>query len=255
MSTGLATQRHGSVLHLVLDVPRRRHALTRAMLHALAEELGSVPDDVTGIVLRGAGDTFSAGADFAELTGTSADIGYDDDVTRVRTAIGQCPRVVAAAIEGPCMGAAADLALACDLRVIAADAYIQVPAVRLGLLYSPDALRQHAQTYPIDAVRQLFLLGERFSGPAAHAAGLATAAVPHGAAAEHATNLLARISPAEHDAVAATKGFLGAVLADTVDAAAWQRRRTDLLDSPARRAAVRAAHDRHVERKSTPTTR
>jgi len=136
--------------------------------------------------------------------------------------------------------------------VIAEDGYIQVPAVRLGLLYSPDALRQHARTYPIDTVRRVFLLGERFSGPAAHAAGLATAMVPPGTTAEHATNLLARITPAEHDAVAATKGFLAALLTDTVDTAAWQRRRTDLLDSPARHAAVRAARDRHLERKSDP---
>lgn len=247
MSTGLATQRHGSVLHLVLDAPRRRHALTRAMLHALTQALASIPEDVTGVVLRGAGDTFSAGADFAELSGTSADIAYDDDVTQVRTAIQRCPRVVVAAIEGPCMGAAADLALACDVRVMAEDAYIQVPAVRLGLLYSPDALRQHANTYPIDPVRRLFLLGERFEGPAAHAAGLATSVVPHGAAAEHATDLLSRITLPEQDAVAATKVFLDAVRSGTVDMTAWQRTRTELLDSPARRAAVSAARDRHVD--------
>ncbi|MDN5794123.1 MAG: enoyl-CoA hydratase/isomerase family protein [Intrasporangium sp.] len=255
MTVGLATQRHGSVLHLVLDAPKRRNALTRDMLHGLAEALTDIPDDVTGLVLRGEAGSFSAGADFAELNGTKDDIAYDDDVTRARTAILQCPRVVAAAIEGPCLGAAADIALACDLRVIAEDGYVQVPAVRLGLLYSPDALERHARTYPIDVVRRLFLLGERFSGPAASAAGLATSVVPHGATTAHATEVLARITRAELAAVAATKGFLDAVVTDNVDPVGWERRRIELLDSPARRRAIQAAHDHHVDRESTTTTR
>ncbi|WP_347350171.1 enoyl-CoA hydratase/isomerase family protein [Intrasporangium sp.] len=253
MTAGLATERHGGVLHLVLDAPRRRNALTRDMLRGLADALADIPDDVTGLVLRGAGTTFSAGADFAELTGTRADLAYDDDVTRVRAAILQCPRVVVAAVEGPCLGAAADLALACDLRVIAEDGYVQVPAIRLGLLYSPDALDRHARTYPIDAVRRLFLLGERFGGPAAVAAGLASAVVPGGATAGHATELLARIAATELAAVAATKGFLDAVVSDDIDAAHWQQRRIELLDSPARHRAIQAAHDRHVGREPTTT--
>lgn len=247
MNGVLATQVQDGILSVTLSAPARRNALSRAMLSALEAALIDLAPDVTGVILEGAGGTFSAGADFAELTGTSADIDYDDAVTRVREAIVSCPRVVVAAIEGPCLGAAVDLALACDLRVVAEGSCLQVPSVRLGLLYSPDALLHHARAYPLDTVRRLFLLGECFDAGAARTAGLATSAVPRGTAAEHAAGIVAAITAAEIDAFAATKGFLRAVLAGTADTEEWQRRRTALLDSPARRAAIEAAHSRHLD--------
>lgn len=247
MNDVLATRLHGGVLEVTLSSPARRNALSRALLSALEAALADLDPEITGVVLDGAGGTFSAGADFAELTGTSADIAYDEAVTRVREAIISCPRLVVAAIEGPCLGAAADLALACDLRVVAGGGSLQVPAVRLGLLYNPDALTHHARSYPLDTVRRLFLLGESFDADAARAAGLASAVVPRGAAAEHALRLAAAITPGEIGAFAATKAFLRAVLSGTADTEEWQQRRTALLDSPARRAAIDAARARHTD--------
>lgn len=246
MNIGLAIEDHGSVRHLVLDAPSRRHALSRSMLVALLSALVDIPEHITGLVLRGGDGFFSAGADFAELTGTSADIGYDDLVTRVRDAIGRCPRVVIAAIEGGCLGAAADLALACDARVLAEDGFLQVPAIRLGLFYSPDALAQHAHIYGVDVVRRIFLLGERIDAPAALAVGLVNAVVSAGGTADRATRILAAITTEQRPAIAATKDFFRSVLEGTVDREHWQRQRVELLDSTERRAAVAAARARHA---------
>jgi enoyl-CoA hydratase/carnithine racemase len=251
MSAGLSIQRIGTIEHLVLDAPERRNALSRQMLAALADAVLGLAPDTSAVVISGRGAGFSAGADFGELTGTSADIDYDEAVSAARDAITACPRVVVAALEGPCLGAAADLALACDLRVAAEDSYLQVPAVRLGLFYNPATLHRAMRSFPADAVRRLFLLAEAFAAPEAHAAGLVSHVVPHGEAVATALELVEAIAPAELEAMAATKGFLEACLNDQNDTrpgndAFWQQRRRALLDSPARRAAVAASRQRHA---------
>ena len=246
MSALVARERDGGVLHLVLDAPRRRNALSLDLLTGLGEALSALDDDVTGVVIEGRGDCFSAGADFGDLTGTSVDLAYDDAVAVVTTALRELPCIAVAAIEGPCVGAAADLALACDLRVAAQGSWLQVPAVRLGILYNPQTIALLAATYPVDAVRRLLLLGERFSAEDALLAGLVSHVAPRGDASKRAAGLLGDIDATARDAVAATKGLLTGLAAGSTDTTEWQRRRVELLDSPVRRAAVAQARQRHA---------
>ncbi|SHK38488.1 enoyl-CoA hydratase [Pseudonocardia thermophila] len=242
-STAVAQRRIGGVLHLEITAPRTRNALSRPLLAALGAAVDELDETVTGIVISGSGGTFSAGADFGELSGTAADVGFDETVAAVTTAIRSSPRIVVAAIEGPCIGAAADIALACDLRVGGEGCYLQIPAVRLGLLYNPDALDRMRRTYPGHALRRLLLLGERVSAREALVAGLVSVVVPRGDAVDRAITMLSEIRPEHLPALAATKKFL----ADPdPDPARWQQRRRELLDSPARRAAVEKARCRHT---------
>jgi enoyl-CoA hydratase/carnithine racemase len=257
MSAGLSVERTGAIVHLVLDAPERRNALSLPMLAALTEAVVRLAPDAAGFVISGRGSCFSAGADFRELTGTSADLAYDEAVSAAREAITRSPRVVIAALEGPCIGAAADLALACDLRIAAEDSYLQVPAVRLGLFYNPAALRRATRSFPADAVRRLFLLGHRLPAPEAHTAGVVGQVVQSGAAATTALEILHAITPAELEAITETKSFLEACLAGDDSTwpgrdERWQQRRRALLDSPARAAAVAASRERHATTASTP---
>jgi enoyl-CoA hydratase/carnithine racemase len=244
-ASGVHVTRHGGALHVVLDDPARRNALSRRTLARLHEILSAVDDTVTGVVLSGQEDVFSAGADFNELTGTAADASFDDAVTTVTRIIRELPRVVIAALEGPCIGAAADLALACDLRVAAQGSYLTVPAVRLGLLYNPEAVDQLRRAYPRDSVRRLLLLGERFDAEEALNAGLVSQVAPRGEAAKRALELLADTTADHLEAVAATKALLHDQESGTPDLAHWAERRRQLLDSPARKAAVEQARHRH----------
>lgn len=238
--------RHGPVLQLTLDSPGCRNALSRSMLAALDDALHALDDSVVGVVICGSSGTFSAGADFAELTGTSADESYDDSVASVTRTIRNLPLLVVAAIEGPCLGAAADLALACDLRVAAEDSYLAIPAVRLGLLYNPETIDRLRRDFPGEALRRLLLLGERLPAAAALAGGLVGQVVPHGQAAPCARARFDDLDPSHLDAVAATKAVLNR---DSDDPShTWQQRRRELLDSPARRAAVDNARNRHLKK-------
>lgn len=230
---------------ITLAVPERRNALSRRLLEELGQALREAVDrDASAVVLTGAGPVFSAGADLAELTGTVEDVGVDDAVAGAVGSIRACPLAVVAAIEGACVGAAVDLALACDVRILAEDAYLAVPAVRLGILYNPEALARMSGRLGHETVSRLFLLGERILGEDAVTAGLASRAVPSGTALEAALALARPASGDDAEARAATKAVLGALAEGKFDAADWEETRRGMLDSGSRRERVRAARNR-----------
>lgn len=245
MTTDVRREDAGATMVLTLDAAGRRNALSRAMATELTREISRVGENVQGIVITGASGTFSAGADFRDLTGTSADLEYDDDVAGLVEAISSCPVPVIAALEGPCMGAAAHVALACDLRVAGEGSFLQVPAVRLGLLYNPQAVRWLSRHYPRDSVRRLLLLAERFSAAAALEAGFVSVLAPNGRARDFSVELLADQRPEYRKAVMLTRELLAGVEEGDYDDDRWQSRRRDLLDSPARAEAIRRAKSKH----------
>ena len=89
------------------------------------------------MVLRGAGDAFSPGADIAEFERERADpdsaAAYGRVMDAAYDAIRACPHPVVAAIRGACTGAGLVLALLCDLRISAESGRFGAPVSRLGL--------------------------------------------------------------------------------------------------------------------------
>jgi enoyl-CoA hydratase/carnithine racemase len=221
------------------------------MLSCLTEAIGRADAETLGIVLTGGAQCFSAGADFRELTGTSRDLGYDDAVAGVVAAILGSDRVVVAAVEGPCMGAAADIALACDYRIAGAGSFMQIPAVRLGILYNPAAIERIGRSCPRDTVRRLLLAGERFDDHEARRAGLFSRVVPQGGSLDAAVRDLQRLDGRQADAVRATKRLLADLEAGRADRTQWEKRRAELLDSEQRGIAIRQAHEHFANKPGT----
>jgi enoyl-CoA hydratase/carnithine racemase len=222
-----------------------RNALSKELLLALAAALGRArAEAVHAVVISGEGGVFSAGADLRELDGTAADAGFDDHVAAAVDAIQSAPMPLIAAIEGACIGAALDIALACDFRVVAESAFLELPAIRLGLLYNPRALARIGQQLPSATLSRLLLAGERIEGRDAVAAGLATHRAAEGDAVTQALGLAARFSSLPAGAVETTKRFICALGASSLDPAVWQHERMALLSSHARRAAIDRAQNR-----------
>ena len=167
MSGHVAATAHEGVLEITFENARRRNALSLSLLSALSRAIDDArAGDVRAVVLAGAGDGFSAGADLGDLTGTIDDRAMDDAIGRAAASIRDCPVPVIAAVEGPCIGGALEVALSCDAIVAAEGAYFALPATHLGLLYDPRAVARLRLRLSPAALRWVLLLGERIdAGP------------------------------------------------------------------------------------------
>jgi len=151
-AAGVQVLRKDAVLTITLDKPDRRNSQTPRMWHALAGIGANLPDEVRVVVLRGAGDCFSAGIDIRLLDPDGAageesvaELMHGSD-EQVLDAIDGYQRgfvwfadpkvVTVAAVHGYAIGAGFQLALACDLRVVADDVRFCMKEPALGLV--PD---------------------------------------------------------------------------------------------------------------------
>jgi enoyl-CoA hydratase/carnithine racemase len=132
----------GPVRHVVISRAEKRNALSSEVYAELDDAFAAAAQDaaVTCVVVRGDGPVFSAGNDVTELATLAADPG---GVYRERplmlsavNALEEMTKPTIAQIHGACIGGAAELALACDLRVMAQDATFGLYETRLGLI--PD---------------------------------------------------------------------------------------------------------------------
>ena len=226
------------VVSIFLNRPERRNALSLELLSTLSNALArEIRDDTSALIISGVDGSFSAGADLADLTGTLEDLGMDDAIEDVTGKIRDLPVPVIAAIDGPCLGGAFDLALSCDFRIASKDAFFQVPATRLGLLYNPRSFVRMRQLLGRDVVFRVMVLGERLDANAACRAGIVFRVVEgasYNAAMEIAQASLGNI----RSTVAATKRLLNAIDGIDYDPMEWEQQRLALLSSPERRAAV-----------------
>lgn len=138
MSESLLVERrpvgNGVVVVLRMNRPRARNAMNTAMLIALLDALDEAARDdrVAGLLLTGAGDTFSAGADVREQLPDGGRrrmelfTEFYEQLTLFRIP-------TAAAIVGPAVGGGAEAAIACDLRVAEPSALFRFPGAVYGI--------------------------------------------------------------------------------------------------------------------------
>jgi len=123
----------GSVALITLDAPPV-NSLGLALRQSVAASIGrALQDDaVAAIVLAGAGNGFSAGADIREF-GSPQNLAEPNLPTLIRL-LEQSSKPVVAAIHGVCMGGGLELALGCHYRIAQAGAAIALPEVKIGLV-------------------------------------------------------------------------------------------------------------------------
>src|ERR1700758_1248694 len=131
------------VATITLSRPERRNALTPAVWHALAGIGTDLPEQVRVVVIRGEGPSFCAGIDIGLLTGaepgrvaSARDEDFDQQVAGYQAGYLwlRDPRIVSiAAVHGHAIGAGFQLALSCDLRILADDARFCMKEPALGL--------------------------------------------------------------------------------------------------------------------------
>ena len=179
MESVLLIEREGPVATLIMNRPQTKNALDPELLAALAAGLAQVAADssVRAVVLTGMGDAFCSGAD---LKGALGDLDQGADLgpriaqfhALIRSIV-HAPKPFIAALRGPAVGFGADLALACDLRVLAPNAYIQEKFVAIGLMPDGGGSFWLPRLVGIGRALEYLLLGTRIDAPLALSLGLA----------------------------------------------------------------------------------
>jgi enoyl-CoA hydratase len=152
-----------------IDRHERRNALDVEHLDALHDELeGAVAEGARAVVVTGEGSAFCSGADLDGVYGDT----FRESLYRTLGLIRRVPVPVIAAVNGAAIGAGAQLAIACDLRVVAEGARFAVPTARNGLAVDPWTVRRLALLAGGGAARSMLLGAATLSFDQAAAAGL-----------------------------------------------------------------------------------
>lgn len=199
MSAATATVRvehDGPVAVITIDRPQRRNAVDRTTATALEEAVRACDgdDDVAAIVLRGEGGTFCAGADLHALAdGRGNRMTPDEHAPMGPTRLS--PRTpTIAAVEGHAVAGGLELALWCDLRVVAAGAVFGVYCRRWGVPLIDGGTVRLPRIVGAGVAMDLILTGRSVHAEEARRIGLATTVVPDGAARDEAVALGRRLA-------------------------------------------------------------
>jgi enoyl-CoA hydratase/carnithine racemase len=221
------TARDGTVLTVTLDRPEQLNAQTPATWAALAGIGESLPDDVRVVVVRGNGRAFSAGLD-RSLFSTDPDVpGGLGDLARMPEDLAQerirgyqgafrwlrSPGIVSvAAVQGHAIGAGAQLALACDLRVFTDDAELRLPEATLGLVPDLTGTSTLVELVGYSRALELCLTGRAMGAVEARSVGLANLVVPTADLDATIADLVAALTAPPVGASRATAGLIRAAV-------------------------------------------
>jgi enoyl-CoA hydratase len=190
----------GQIAWLRLNRPERLNAVSLELYRVLDTSLRSLARDrsVRAVILTGTGRGFCVGADLKAHTDRRLEAKeratYVRAAQRAAAALQALPRPVVAAVNGHAIGAGLELALSCDLIVIAQDAKLRFPEVALGTFVGGGVTYTLADRVGAARARELLLLGEFFTPEQALAMGLANRVVPTDRVMEEAKGLAAKLA-------------------------------------------------------------
>jgi enoyl-CoA hydratase/carnithine racemase len=248
----VATEQLGGARVIAWDRQARRNAWDLETMSAIADAIEAAGADpsVRCVVLRGAGEHFSAGDDLyaateADRTAWAATIEAFQRMTRVVLAV---PVPAIAAVDGVCVGGALEFAASCDLRLCTDRVRLLTPEVGIGLVASNAGTLLLPEVLGESAARALLLSGEPRDAAWAREHGFATELVGPGELDARIEHWAAVFSRTSRDAVAATKAMLNERFGELLPAA--MERETHhcvrLFDEPDARAALGAFAERRA---------
>ncbi len=209
----------GPVATITLDRPEKRNAIALRTADELCAALARAESDsgVRAVVLTGAGDrAFASGADLDELrdamTSAAGAAAYDAHVAALYRALRRSPLPVVARIGGHAIGGGLLLALACDLRVAAADVTVGLPVSRIGLMLSPAEHERLVGQIGPSRAKMLLFTGRRLAAREAADWGLIDVVADDGALDETVDALVGEITAGAPIAVRAAKRLVDAAL-------------------------------------------
>jgi enoyl-CoA hydratase/carnithine racemase len=221
--TGISLVIDGALATVTLDRPERLNAQTPLTWAALREIGSALPGTVRVVLVQAVGRAFSAGLDRAMFTDPPVGVPSLSDLAMM--APEEASRVIAgyqdafgwlsrpdvvsiAAVQGHAVGAGFQLALACDLRVLADDAVLTMAEVALGLVPDLGGTRRLVELVGYSRAMDLVLTARAVDAEEAMTIGLASRLVPREDLGRVATQLADEILARPRDAVIEAKALL-----------------------------------------------
>ena len=188
-----------SVATITLNRPNVHNAMNDVMRRELTRcfEALAADDDVKVIVVTGAGDkAFSAGADIREFVEPLVPVRFREHRRRVdfRQAMDRCPQPILAAVNGFAFGGGLELALACDIRVAAANATMGLTEIDLAIIPGGGGTQRLPRLVGRGKALEMILTGARIPAEEALSIGLVERVAPAGEALKAATELARAIA-------------------------------------------------------------
>lgn len=208
--TILASQ-SDAILTVTLNRPDAMNALRPDMLERLCALVERAGDDISAIVLQGAGRCFSAGVDLKVLQGVTPVAGQiagalDEPARRLGRLIAAAPMPVIAKVHGFCFTGALEIALRCDMIYTTIDTKFGDTHTKFGLRPSWGMSQTLSRAVGLRRAKELSFTASTFSGADAAAWGLANAALPDKDALDaHVAEITSHISSNSSSAIRAGK--------------------------------------------------
>jgi len=210
---------------ITLNRPEKRNAMNSTMFIELGEATEEAARDpaVRVVLVRAEGPSFSAGIDissFGELAGagTSAIPAFVRVAQRPFRNLAAMAKPTVAAVRGNALGAGFQLALACDLRVVADDARMGMLEVRFGLVPDLGGNRSLTALVGPDRAKELIWTGRIVEAEEADRIGRCRRLVPADALDEEAAGVAARLAAAPPIPVSLVKSLVGRASETTLEA-------------------------------------
>lgn len=237
---GVRLDHDGPVATVTLSRPDVLNAQTPAMWAVLREIGRELTGDVRVVLVCGDGRAFSAGLDLTAAQGATGELASlppeaaAERIEGYQAAFGWLRRtdlISIAAVQGHAIGAGFQLALACDLRVLADDAQLTMAEVSLGLVPDLGGTKRLVELVGYARALEICVTGRRVGAAEADRIGLANLVVPRAELDAAARDLAAAVLAADRAAVIEIKALLAGAAGRTF---------------PAQEAAERAAQVRRI---------
>ena len=180
--TVLYKKKH-NIAFITLNRPQRLNAITRELINGLIAQLKTArqDEDVSVVILAGAGRAFCAGEDHKE---TSAGKSFEDWVEEteglqeVQRVVMDLGKPLIASVQGYALGGGCEFALSCDIRIAAEDAKFGFPETEVGLTITTAGTKLLAQIVGLGKAKELVFTGDFIDAQGALGIGLANRVVP-----------------------------------------------------------------------------
>jgi enoyl-CoA hydratase/carnithine racemase len=180
MSDEILTSVHDGIATVTMNRPSQRNAMNTALLKGLRESFDDLDarKDVRVVVVRGAGPAFCAGMDLKEMEARGGAADPEGDVVDVLQRVERSKHPTIAMVHGDAIAGGCELALHCDLRIMADTARIGMPLARIGLIVPFKLGQKLIEIIGPAHTRHLMFTGRPIDGTRAFEIGMVHQVVP-----------------------------------------------------------------------------